>query len=140
MSQPGHQLSTGYIGTYHVEAQAPLALCLEHDHIHDAHYLQSAAFAMPDPESIPVNIFLYHVRASSSDTSGGPRDLSTNSPSESITRYVGIAGKSEALRNDISVVNLLLTAPGKSTLFRSMLVRFPQNIHKGLSPIRTRSL
>lgn len=61
-------------------------------------------------------MFLYHVKTSSSDTSGAALDLSTISPSESMTRYVGIAGRSEAFRKDMSVVNLLLTAPGNSTL------------------------
>lgn len=70
---------------------------------------------------IPCNMFLYHVKTSSSDTLGGPRDLSTNSPSEPITRNVGIAGRSDALRKDISAVNLLLMAPGKWTLHQNCI-------------------
>ena len=89
---------------------------------------------------IPVNIFLYHVKTSSSETWGGPRDLSTNSPSESMTRYVGMAGRSEALRKAISVVNLLLTAPGKCTL-HEVIIRSRHAEEKWLFlPIRTRSL
>jgi hypothetical protein len=30
-------------GSYHIEAQSSLALCLEHDHIHNAHYRRSAS-------------------------------------------------------------------------------------------------
>lgn len=69
-------------------------------------------------EHQPVNIFLYHVNISSSDTPSILRyfSFSTSTPSESITRYVGIPGPSSGLIKPISVVNLLFIAPGKRTL------------------------
>lgn len=46
---------------------------------------------------------------------------------------MGIAGRSEALRNDISVVNLLLTAPGNNTLYsQSLSVNFFDRFQEGL--------
>lgn len=53
---------------------------------------------------------------SSSETSVGAWFSSTMVPSESITRYVGIAGIVDGREKDISVVNLLSTAPGNRTL------------------------
>lgn len=77
---------TAHADTYHIEAQPALALCLKHNHIHDADY---PSLAWPTTRlqcSKPVSIFLYHVKTSSSETSGAPRVLSTISPSESMTR------------------------------------------------------
>lgn len=61
-------------------------------------------------------MFLYQVIISSFDTPRGFRFGSSSSPSEFITRKVGILGRSVGLMKLISVVNLLLTAPGNCTL------------------------
>ena len=68
--------------------------------------------------AVPVNISLYQVKTSSSLISEGFLLLSTIVPSESMTRYVGIAAWVEGCSNASSVVNLLFTAPGKWTLRR----------------------
>lgn len=66
--------------------------------------------------NIPTTMFLYQVITSSFVTSGSPLVWSTITPSESMTLYVGIASFAEGVINDISVVNLLLIAPGNRTL------------------------
>ena len=66
--------------------------------------------------AVPVNISLYQVNTSSLLIFEGFLLSSTMVPSESITRYVGIAGWVEGRSNASSVVNLLFTAPGKWTL------------------------
>lgn len=73
----------------------------------------------------PVNIFLYHVKISSFGTSMDLRDLSTSTPSESMTRYVGILDISVGLMKVMSVVNLLLIAPGNRTLLLSACYMLP---------------
>ena len=62
-------------------------------------------------------MFLYHIVISSLLMPEGFRDSSTTTPSESMTRYVGIAGCVDGCSNDSFVVNLLVTAPGKWTLY-----------------------
>ncbi len=47
--------------------------------------------------------------------------MSTTTPSESMTRYVGIAGRALGCSKDISEVNLLFTAPGKFILNQTVL-------------------
>lgn len=66
--------------------------------------------------NIPVNIFLYQVRACSSVTSGGSRVWSSITPSEFIMRKVGIVGSIDGVKNSIVVDSLLSTAPGKRGL------------------------
>src|SRR5438046_9617733 len=61
-------------------------------------------------------MFVYILTASSSLTSSGALASSTITPSESIMRYVGMAGYVEGRSNERLVVNLLFTAPGKLTL------------------------
>lgn len=85
-------------------------------------------------------MFLYQVRTSSFDTFGFPRLLSTGTPSESITRKVGIPGLSAGLMNFMSVVNLLLTAPGKRTLVASQRYILGFLVYCRDAPIRPRAL
>lgn len=106
---------------YHVETQSALSLRFEHNHVHDANYrtyiLVPAPIYISNLGNKPLIIFLYHIKISSSETSTGrSRLLSSSSPSESMTLYVGICGMSEGVTKVMSVVNLLLTAPGNRTL------------------------
>lgn len=76
---------------YHVEAQTTLPLCIEHDEVRYADCnagMAPFALALGVLQSlfqrfIPVNMFVYHLRTSSSLTLGF-RALSTTTPSESM--------------------------------------------------------
>ncbi len=82
----------GWVEAYYVEAQASLALGVEHDEVHYADCgpgerpLACASTPLSQlRRHAPVNIFLYHVKTSSSRISDGSRSLSTITPSESMT-------------------------------------------------------
>jgi len=89
----GCQIALGSCGVvYQVEAQATLALGVEHDDVHYADCCpgERPSACAPTPltwlrEGAPVNMFLYHVKTSSSRTPDGSRSLSTITPSESMT-------------------------------------------------------
>jgi len=102
-------------GTHHIEAQPALSLCFEHEEVHGAHYVWSAAISWGACADERVTIFLYSATASSSVVST-PTSLSMTSPYWSMTRNVAMAGSSAGWRKARVLVKALLSAPGNKTL------------------------
>lgn len=71
-------------------------------------------------ENQPVTMFRYHVRTCSSVTSGRCRVSSTMSPSEFITRNVGIGGRVDGRKKSKDAVSGLPTAPGNRDLQQAL--------------------